>query len=90
MCLCVGVWVCWGVEGSGHSKASIRTYPRITHTTPPHPTTACAKCVVGRCQISLSNFVKNPVTLELYCKTHYMAKFRVEGKYLGADEYARN
>lgn len=63
--------------------------PHVHDTTPPRPT-ACAKCVVGRCQISLSNFVKNPVTLELYCKTHYMAKFRVEGKYLGADEYARN
>lgn len=79
-----------GAFESTHAHEHPLTSTATLMLTQSTPTTACAKCAVGRCQISLSNFVKNPVTLELYCKTHYMAKFRVEGKYLGSDEYARN
>jgi len=46
--------------------------------------------VVGHCQITLANFVKDPMSKDLYCKTHFLMRFRTEGKYLGSEEYARN
>lgn len=47
---------------------------------------ACAKCTECKCQITIQNFTKSGSTL--YCKTHYIKKFKEEGTILGAEKFA--
>jgi hypothetical protein len=46
---------------------------------------ACAKCMECKCQITIQNFTKSGTTL--YCKTHYIKKFKEEGTILGSEKF---
>jgi hypothetical protein len=46
---------------------------------------ACAKCTECKCQITIENFTKSGTTL--YCKTHYIKKFKEEGTILGSEKF---
>jgi hypothetical protein len=46
---------------------------------------ACAKCNDCKCQITIENFTKSGTTL--YCKTHYIKKFKEEGTILGSEKF---
>lgn len=50
----------------------------------------CAKCADCKCQITLSNFVKNDgggSEYILLCKTHHLKRFHEQGSYIGAEKY---
>jgi len=47
----------------------------------------CAKCTDCQCQINTSNFTRDGSTL--YCKTHYIKRFKEQGKFVGEDKFAR-
>eukprot|EP01036_Dinobryon_divergens_P026481 gene26481-35140_t len=51
----------------------------------------CAKCQDCKCQINLSNFVKNTTENNslLLCKIHYMKRFHEGGQYIGGEKYGK-
>jgi hypothetical protein len=47
----------------------------------------CAKCSDCKCQIDTSNFTRDGTTL--YCTTHYVKRFREQGKFVGEEKFSR-
>ena len=47
----------------------------------------CAKCSDCKCQIDTSNFTRDGTTL--YCTTHYVKRFKEQGKFVGEEKFSR-